>query len=215
MAEQNFIPALRFHWLTNAYDKLVGLTMPEKEFKNNLLAEAHIHTGDKVLDFGVGTGTLSLMAYAQQPNAIYFGVDVDSHILKIAGEKIKEAKAQITLQLYDGAALPFADNSFDRVLSSLVFHHLSRKQKANALKEIYRVLKPGGELHIADWGKAANGMMRTLFYLVQLLDGFENTSDNVDGKLPTIICFAGFNDIVVKQKINTVYGTLELLKAIK
>lgn len=55
------------------------------------------------------------------------------------------------------------------MLSSLFFHHLDRDNKLSTLREIRRVLKPGAEVHIADWGKAANILMRTLFYGVQLL----------------------------------------------
>jgi len=49
--------------------------------------------------------------------------------------------------------LPYPDNSFDRVVSSLVFHHLTRENKIHSLKEVFRVLKPQGELHVLDFGK--------------------------------------------------------------
>lgn len=215
MDSTSYIPALRFNFLTRWYDSVVGLTMPERKFKQALIAQANVQPSMKVLDFGCGTLTLSLLLRTQNSNTALTAVDVDDAVLKIARYKNETANAGIAVIKYDGTKLPFPDNSFDRVLSSLVFHHLTRGQKANALREIHRVLKPGGELHIADWGKAASKIMRTLFYLVQLLDGFENTKDNVDGKLPTIICFAGFKNISAEQKINTVYGTLELLKATK
>ncbi|MFU8821039.1 MAG: class I SAM-dependent methyltransferase [Gammaproteobacteria bacterium] len=81
--------------------------------------------------------------------------------------------------------LPHESESFDRVLSSLFFHHLSREDKGRTAKEVYRGLKPRGEFHIVDWGKAQNSLMRTLFWLVQLLDGLENTRDHVQG-LPSM-----------------------------
>ena len=101
------------------------------------------------------------------------------------------------------------------MVSSLVFHHLTKKQKDNAFKEIYRVLKPGGELHIADWGKASNKLMRALFYLVQLLDGFKTTTDNVRGLLPNYIRNAGFVEIKEHRHYNTMFGTLSLYSAKK
>ena len=100
-------------------------------------------------------------------------------------------------------------------MSSLVFHHLTGEQKLNALQEIHRVLKPEGELHIADWGKAQNILMRALFYLVQLLDGFKTTQENVEGKLPAFIQQAGFSLVEIKKSFSTVYGTLQLFKAKK
>jgi ubiquinone/menaquinone biosynthesis C-methylase UbiE len=215
MNSTSYIPALRFNFLTRWYDAVVGLTMPEKKFKQALIAQAKVQPPMNVLDFGCGTLTLSLHLRMQNSNVAITAVDVDDRVLKIAHTKNENANAGIAVIKYDGIKLPFPDNSFDRVLSSLVFHHLTREQKTNSLREINRVLKPDGELHIADWGQAANKIMRSLFYLVQLLDGFETTADNVDGKLPAIICFGGFKNITVEQKINTVYGTLELFKVTK
>jgi len=61
------------------------------------------------------------------------------------------------------------------------------------------VLKPGGELHVADWRKAQTMMQRLLFLSVQLLDGFETTADNVRGLLPEIIAEAGFLDVIGRK----------------
>lgn len=67
------------------------------------------------------------------------------------------------------------------MLSSLFFHHLDQENKVATLREALLVLKQEAELHIADWGKAANPLMRGLFVIVQMLDGFANTSDNGAG----------------------------------
>ena len=83
--------------------------------------------------------------------------------------------------MYDGNTLPFEDKSFDKVYSSLVFHQLDSVTKLKCLLEINRILKPEGELIIGDWGKAKTKWMRFSFYLVQLLDGFKTTNDNVNG----------------------------------
>lgn len=77
------------------------------------------------------------------------------------------------------------------------------------------MLKSGGQLYIADWGKPANFLMRLLFYTVQWLDGFSNTQDNVEGRLPKFIQAAGFHDIQVGEEFNTVFGTLTIFRATK
>lgn len=215
MSKQNYIPALKYNWLTKIYNPLVAFTMPEFKFKKALIQQACIENNHKVLDFGVGTATLSLLLKDEYQEAIVNGVDVDDKILKIAAEKIKEQKAEITLTKYDGLILPYPTNHFDRVLTSLVFHHLDKNQKENSLKEIYRVLKPNGELHIADWGKPNNFLMRLLFYLVQFLDGFKTTTDNVDGLIPEYIKNAQFKNGEASKSFNTIFGTLWLYKGIK
>jgi ubiquinone/menaquinone biosynthesis C-methylase UbiE len=212
MKNKSYIPALRFHWLTNIYDWLVGVLMPEKEFKNALLQNANIQDNYTVLDFGIGTATLSIMAYQFNPKANYKGLDIDRGIIKIAKQKIENANATIELLKYDGGILPFSDNSIDRIITSLVIHHLTTEQKLEAFCEFKRILKHDGDLHVADWGKASNFLMRLMFNVVQLLDGYKITNDNVKGKLPNIIKQARFEQITISQKFNTVLGTVEIFQ---
>src|SRR3990172_2192246 len=160
----SYVPALRFHWLTDYYDWVISTFLPEKKFKTQLLRQAEIKSGYNILDFGTGTATLSILAKQMYPDITITGIDVDSHILAIADKKIQKANVSVDLSDYDGTVLPYSDASFDRVISSLVFHNINRKQKLNALSEIRRVLKSTGELHIADWGKPSNILMRTVMF---------------------------------------------------
>ncbi|PCH98373.1 MAG: methyltransferase type 11 [Bacteroidetes bacterium] len=189
--------------------------MPEEKFKAALIEQAHIHADHSVLDFGCGSATLSVMAKEMSPGSKISGVDIDLNNIAIAKSKISEQGVEINIDTYDGVVLPYEDNSFDKVISSLVFHHLTAEQKINSLKEIMRVLKPGGELHIADWCKAKNAISRGAFYLVQILDGFETTTDNVKGLLPKFIKESGFDKVQETMFFNTIFGTLGLIKAIK
>ncbi|MGQ0827951.1 MAG: class I SAM-dependent methyltransferase [Bacteroidota bacterium] len=214
MSSEKYIPALRFSWLTKLYNPLIAFTMPELKFKKALIEQAHIKPVHRILDFGIGTATLSLMIKNAEPYTEVNGVDVDEKVLSIAEKKIKEANANITITKYDGVKLPYSNASFDRVLTSLVFHHLTAEQKHNSLVEIKRVLKPTGELHIADWGKASSVLMRSLFFFVQLLDGFKTTNDNVKGLLPAYMENAGFKQVEIKKNYATIFGTLTLYKAI-
>lgn len=215
MSKQTYIPALKYNWLTKIYNPLVAFTMPELKFKKALIQQACIGNNHTILDFGVGTATLSLLVKNEHKEAIVNGVDVDDKILKIAAEKIKEQKTEIILAKYDGITLPYPTNHFDRVLTSLVFHHLDKNQKENSLKEIYRVLKPNGELHIADWGKPNHFGMRIAFYFVQFLDGFKTTTDNIKGLIPEYLKNAQFNNVETSKSFNTIFGTLWLYKGTK
>jgi len=208
MATNNYIPALKYNWLTKIYNPLIAFTMPEKKFKMALIKQANIKPKQTVLDFGVGTATLSLLVKQEYPEAFLYGVDIDDKILKIAKQKAEEQKIEITLTKYNGEKLPYPDNYFDSVLSSLVFHHLDVNQKQKSLVEINRVLKPNGELHIADWGKPSHVGMRLLFYLVQFLDGFKTTRDNVKGLLPDYMKCSNFNSVEEGKTYKTIFGKL-------
>lgn len=212
MNNKTYIPALRFHWLTNMYDWLISTFMPEKEFKTTVINNANIKDNHTVLDFGIGTATLSIMAYKANSMAVYKGIDIDSKIIEIAKQKISDAKAKIEIIKYDGGVLPFEVNSMDRVISSLVIHHLTDEQKVEAFKEFKRILKPNGEVHIADWSKPTSFIMRLCFHLVQFLDGYKTTSANVKGKLPTIIKDAGFSQVEITNNFNSVLGTIGIFK---
>lgn len=212
MSREKYIPALKYNRLTGIYDWLIRTFMPEKKFKGAVIENANIQNEYSVLDFGVGTATLSIMASQISPNALYKGLDIDGKILGIARKKIDAANAPVELIKYDGGKLPFSDQSFDRIISSLVIHHLTTEQKQEAFQEFKRILKPGGEVHIADWGKASNFLMRLMFHFVQFLDGYKTTNDNVKGRLPEIMRSAGFNMVNIVKHFNTVLGTVEIFR---
>jgi len=73
---------------------------------------------------------------------------------------------------------------------------------------VFRILRPGGQFHLADWGKAVNPAMRTLFFLVQILDGFSTTSDNVNGLLPSFLEQSGMEEVIMVRQYLTIFGTL-------
>lgn len=212
MATNNYIPALKFHWLTKIYDWLISTFMPEHQFKIALINNAAIQNDFNVLDFGIGTATLSIMAIKNNSQANYQGIDIDEKILAIAKQKIEINKLPIKLIKYNGGVLPFANATIDRIISSLVIHHLTDEQKVEAFKEFKRILKPNGELHIADWGKPSNLLMRLCFHLVQFLDGYETTSSNVEGRLPSLIKSAAFSQVAITHNFNTVLGTIQIFK---
>lgn len=212
MATQNFIPALKYHWLTRLYDPILDITMPERKIKSYLIEKADFKPDHRVLDFGCGSLTLSILAKKACPSTEFIGVDVDEKVLDIARKKGRQEGVNIPVNRYDGSVLPFKDSSFDHVMSSLVFHHLTTEQKASALAEIRRVLKPTGQLHIADFGAPANMFQRLSFYLIQFLDGFKTTAGSVKGVLPDLIFRAGFFCKEIKH-FKTLFGTVRLTKS--
>lgn len=209
----DLIPALRFRWLTRFYDPLIQTLLREKAFKQRLVEQAGLQPGHRVLDLGCGTATLSIMLKRVCPEATVVGLDGDPEILSIARQKISAAGVEI--ELHEGMAFapPFAPQSFDRVLSSLVFHHLTTEDKRRIFAQVQALLRPGGELHIADWGKAQNPLMRLAFLGVQLLDGFQTTTDNVQGRLIPLMREAGFVSVVETRRAMTVLGTLSCYRA--
>ncbi len=212
-ATTSYVPALGYRWLTRLYDPLVRLVKEEK-FKRLLVEQVHVRPGCRVLDLGCGTGTLTIMLKQACPEATIVGLDGDPEILAIAQAKAAAAGADIEFHHGMAFAPPFEPRSFDRVVSSLVFHHLGTADKRRTLANVRELLRPGGELHIADWGQPQNRLMRVAFLGVQLLDGFETTSDSVQGRLVAFMEEAGFTSVTETHREMTILGTLSLYRAV-
>ncbi|MCP4054220.1 MAG: class I SAM-dependent methyltransferase [Mesoflavibacter sp.] len=204
---KEYIPALGYNWLTNLYDWAIKLTMPESKFRNRLIDYLNPQNSDTILEFGFGTGQNLIIANNRNNSAYYVGLDIDPKVKHIAEEKFKKKGLKIKLDLYDGNLFPYADNTFDKVFSSLVFHQLDKNTKSSCLNEINRVLKPDGKIIIGDWGKAKSKFMRFTFYIVQMLDGFKTTSDNVNGLMLEYMKKSGFKNVAEIDYINTKIGS--------
>lgn len=214
-SSDRYVPALGFHWLTRYYDAVVSVTTRERTFKQALIGQADFKPGQRVLDLACGTGTLAIWIKEHQPQADVTGVDGDPAILSLASRKALKAGVSVKFDRALSDSLPYPGAHFDRVVSSLFFHHLSWENKERTVRELFRVLKPGGEIHVADWGRATNALMRGLFIFIQLLDGFKNTQDNVSGKLIILFDQAGFVEVTQRRTFSTVYGTMALYSAVK
>lgn len=210
-----YVPALGYRWLTSYYDAIVSVTTRERTFKNALIKQAELESGHRVLDLTCGTGTLSIWIKEATPQIDIVGIDGDPDILAVAARKAERTGVSISFETAMSYALPFPDCHFDRVVSSLFFHHLSLGNKVRTAKEIHRVLKPSGQLHVADRGRAENPAMRALFLSIQVLDGFANTQDNVAGRLAVVFEYAGLTDVLERQSFRTIFGTMGLFSASK
>lgn len=211
MKNERYIPALAFGFLDPLYD-ITMLFMRESAFKKRLVKQAGILKGRRVLDLGCGTATLTMMMKRAQPDAKIVGLDGDPKILEIAKSKIEKGGLDIPLNLGMAFKLPYKNNFFDRVVSSLVIHHLTRENKIRTFAEIFRVLKPGGELHVADFGKPNNPLMHLISLVMR---NFEETKEGIAGQLPGMLGNAGFEKAEETARYSTVFGTLSLYRAKK
>lgn len=216
MGHHEFVPALRINALTRFYDPIVRITTREGLFKRLLLEQASPRAGERILDLGCGTGTLAISIQDSTPTVEVHGLDADTEILARAREKAR-ASGLSKVQFQQGFSdeLPYQDKSFDKVVSTLFFHHLNTAVKRDTVAEINRVLRPAGQLHIADWGKPSDPAMHAFSLSICLLDGFEPTRDNLNGQLPEILEQEGLTDSRQTGQIRTAFGTLALYSASK
>ena len=207
-----YIPAMGYTALAGLYDPLIALFMREQAFKSRLIRFAHIQPGQRVLDLGCGTATLTLMIKRAHPDSQVVGLDGDEGVLGIARHKVARAGADIRLERGLAFDMPYVEASFDRVLSSLVIHHISRANKRRTFAEIGRILKPGGELHIVDFGRPRDALAWLTSALTRHADSL---ADNLAGRLPDMMREAGLVEVAELDHFFTMLGTLAFYRARK
>lgn len=212
-SHDHYVPALGLRALTPLYDPVLRRIFRDERFKRTFIARANIQPGQRVLDLGCGTGTLMLLIKHAQPHAVVTGADGDVEVLTIARAKAATANGKVSFGQALASHLPYPDGTFDRVLSSLVFHHLPPAVKRAALSEAHRVLRVGGELHILDVGAPHTVLGK---FLAPAIRHAEQARENVDGLIPTMARAAGFVDVtVLHQETFVAVATLAHVRARK
>jgi ubiquinone/menaquinone biosynthesis C-methylase UbiE len=208
---ERYVPAAGRRAFTRLYDPVVALTMREATFRGRLCAQVLVGMapGAQVVDVGCGTGTLAIALATRGAQVI--GVDGDEEILALA--RAKAGADAVQWRHASATALALAGASADRVVMSLLLHHLDADAKRAALAEGLRVLRPGGRLHVADWGPPRDPLMRAAAWALARLDGAEGLAEHLDGRLHGLLADAGFAAVAVHGRMRTAWGSLELLSA--
>lgn len=185
--------------LDKAYDRLTSL----------------IKKGDRVLDLGCGTGALTLKA--AQRGAKVRGIDINLQMLEIAQARAKEAHLTQNIEFMEMGVVELDKEEtadFDVVMSGLCFSELTEDELTYTLKEVKRILRPGGLLLAADEvvpRKIFKKIMSLLFRAVLKMVVFivTQTSTRAVDNLPEKVKKAGFN--IVSAKLNRSENFLELI----
>lgn len=152
-------------------------------------------TEEEVLEIGFGTG-INLKFYPQNVKRI-IGVDANNGMLMQSKKKISNGRFQIELLNQSGELLPFPDNSITAVAST---YTLCSIKKINlALKEIYRVLKPGANYYFLEHGLADNPRTQKWQHRLNPLQNIWADGCNLNRNIKTLVTNAGFKIIEMKN----------------
>lgn len=189
-ARRTYLPAAGHDWFLPLYDPIVQL-LGVGRAREALLDQAALRPNDRVLDVGCGTGTLVVMIKRRHPDVDVVGLDPDPKALARGRRKAERAALSVQLDRGFSDELPYPRASFDRVFSSFMFHHLEPDGKEKTLREIRRVLKPGGSLHLLDFGGPESGADG---FWARLLHSSHRLKDNAEGRILTLMNQAGLAD---------------------
>jgi ubiquinone/menaquinone biosynthesis C-methylase UbiE len=176
----------------------------EPSIRKMTIELAGIKEGERVLDVGSGTGSLTIAARRQVgPTGEVHGIDPSAEMIGVARHKAAKAGVDAQFQTAVIEKLPFPDGHFDVVLSSLMLHHLPADVKRAGFAEVNRVLKPGGRFLAVDI--AQSGGFFGHFIRAHKTEG-------TLGEAPAMLREAGFEDADLGR---TKYGPLWFLRATK
>ena len=186
--QRSYVPAAGHDWSLPFYDPIVKLIGGDAA-RRVLIEQAGLQPGFRVLEIGCGTGSLLMSIKRAEPRVEVTGLDPDPKALVRARRKADAARVPIRLYRAFSDALPYPDESFDRVFSCFMFHHLNGvEEKVQTLREIRRVLQPGGRLHLLDFVHDESGKTGGL---TRRLHSHGRMTDNTESRVLTFMNDAG------------------------
>jgi ubiquinone/menaquinone biosynthesis C-methylase UbiE len=205
--DRRYVPAASLDALLPAYDPIMKLLRFQRALLP-LVAQAELRPGFRVLDIGCGTGALGVLLARAHPEVEVTGVDPDPRALARAAAKLRRAGAPARLERGFGDALAHADATFDRVFSSMMFHHVPRREKAGVLAEVCRVLKPDGRLELLDFAGGTHSL------LAHVLHG-RSASESAATRLLQMMREAGFATARLVATRATIAGAIGYYQAVR
>jgi ubiquinone/menaquinone biosynthesis C-methylase UbiE len=208
--QHDYLPAAGHDALLPGYDLLARVLGYRKVYAA-LIAQAEVTDSHRVLEIGCGTGNLIIRAKRTHPGIDAIGSDPDPLALSRAQRKARGLN-QIRFERGYAQQLPYADGQFDRVLSSMMLHHLDSDAKSAAAAEIFRVLRPGGSLHLVDIG---GDMTDHDGLAARLFKRSDHAAGNLGDAIPRLLRAAGFDCDVVATQRHRVIGRLTSYRAVR
>jgi ubiquinone/menaquinone biosynthesis C-methylase UbiE len=204
-----FVPALGFHWLTSLYDPLIRGWSAAARLRASVIDALELEPGMRLLELGAGPGRLAIEIKRRHPAVTIDAVDIDGSMVARARRNALAAGVEISVHDADMTRLPEL-GAFDRVYSTMVFHHLQPHEKQAALTAARSVLRPGGYFVVGDFGIPRDPLQWALFsWIQQPLDGFGNTSPHRDGRYECAVR-GTFEHVRSCAVLRTIAGTIEV-----
>ena len=195
------------------YDGMVNLmTLGQaSRLRRMTVVQALLQPGETLLDVGCGTGGVTIPAKIKVgEGGSAAGIDPAPDMIAVARRKAKRAGVEIDFRVGVIESLPYPDETFDVVTSSLMMHHLPQHLQVRGLAEIWRALKPGGRILIADMRRPSASFFKR-FLISQAFHHGHRVQSSIED-LPKLLGEAGFEDV---EQLDARFGNIGFVRAKK
>lgn len=197
----------RYQWLYDAISRLAAISVGgEERFRQLALQGLTINSDTKVLDLCCGSGQATQLLVKLSQNVT--GLDASPLSLQRAKQNVPQAEYVEAF----AEEMPFTDNEFDLVHTSVALHEMQPEQLRKIIKEVYRVLKPGGVFTLVDFHNPSNPLFLPSVWLFLWLFETETAWQLLKTDLPGLLVETGFS--IDKQSLYA-GGSLQVIQARK
>lgn len=197
---RKYLPAAGRDVFLPFYD-LIAKLLGADHARQVLLQHANLKPNQQILDIGCGTGTFAVMAKQLHSSIDVVGLDPDPKALARASEKAAKARVAVQFDRGFADALEYPSETFDSVFSSFMFHHLESSSREKTLREVARVLRPGGRFFLLDFVAADSD-----HGLMHLFHRSERLHDNSEDRILDLMQRAGFTEYTKLENLPVFWG---------
>jgi ubiquinone/menaquinone biosynthesis C-methylase UbiE len=206
------------YWVAKLiYDASFVILVRDGSWQEEVFESLAPKAGDRVLDFGPGSSSTAITLALRYPKATFVGADPSSKAVENARRNVARKKlgnvsvVDTTLQ----GKLPFDAGSFDKAVCMLGLHDRPPEEKLWIAKEILRVVRRGGSLHVADFDKPENRGEGRILEFARRISGPAAVAPHMNGSWTECLAKGGFTGVRRQSSCSIGIGRISVVKARK
>ena len=208
---------IRYRLLKSLYNRFFVSMVRDDTWQEPLVVSLAPQISNRILDIGPGSALTAVALALRFPQASFTGADPDPKAVEKARQRI--ARHQIgnidIIEARRNGRLPFDAGSFDKVVCVLTLHDRLPDEKVGIVKEMIRVLRRGGTLHIADYDKPETAGEAAVLKLARYISGAAAVEPHIDGSWLNFLARAGLFGIRRQSSHSVRVGRILVVKARK
>lgn len=216
-ADSGLFDRIRFRLLKSLYDRFFIFMVRDDSWQEPLIVSLAPKTNDRILDFGPGSGLTAVSLALRFPQTSITGADPEPKAVEKARQRIAQYQIGniVIIEAPHDGRLPFDASSFDKVVCVLTLHDRLPDEKVGIVKEMMRVLRHGGTLHVADFDKPENPGEAMVLKLARYISGAAAIDPHFDGSWVNFLAKAGLFGIRRQSSHSVCAGRILVVKARK